>query len=151
MAKEKKKKKNGGKTVAAAGVLAIIAALLGAGVFGFGGGGAGSGNSSGTNSNKDYLMQDNQIPTVIPPATVTPAEGEVVQLTEVEVTVKKDKVIYKGEEYNAQSFPGLLENEYSEKKESILIKVTMEEAIYDTVEELKVVLEKATIKYEILE
>lgn len=162
MAKEKEKKKKGkaGKTVAGAGVLAIIAALLGFGSFGFGmGGGTGTGTGNGTETgksqNQDYLMQDNQKPTVVPPATVTPAqeqeEAPVVQLTEVEVKVKKDKALYNSAEYNAQSLAEFLDKEYAEKKESILIKITLEEAVYDTVESLKVALESKGITYEIVE
>lgn len=160
MAKEKEKKKKGkaGKTVAGAGILAIIAALLGFGSFGFGmggGTGTGTGTETGKGQNQDYLMQDNQKPTVVPPATVTPAqeqeEAPVVQLTEVMVTVKKDKTLYNGAEYTAQSLADFLEKEYAEKKESILIKITLEEAVYDTVEALKVTLEDKGITYEIAE
>ena len=162
MAKDKEKKKKGkaGKTVAGAGILAIIAALLGFGAFGFGaGGGAGNGTGTGNaangNQNKDYLMQDNQMPTVVPPATVTPAQEQeetpIIQLTEVAVTVKGDKAVYNGTEYTAQSLADLLDKEYADKKDTILVKVTLEEAVYDTVEALKVALEGKSFTYEIAE
>jgi len=154
MAKEKEKKKKGGKTVATAGILAIIAALLGVGTFGFGSGnGTGTGNAGNDNQNKDYLMQDNQKPTVVLPATVTPAEetATVIQLIEVAVTVKEDKVIYDGAEYTAKGLADLLDAQYAGKKETILVKVTMEEAVYNTVEEFKVALEGKSMKYELLE
>ena len=126
--KEKEKKKKGGKTATTAGILAIIAALLGVGAFGFGGGagsGTGTGNSANDNPNKDYLMQDNQMPTVLPPATVTPTEEEatVIQLTEVAVMVKGDKVVYNDTEYTAQELADLLDTEYADKKEQFLLRL----------------------------
>lgn len=166
MAKKEKKK---GKTVAGAGILAIIAALLGFDPFGWGIGlGAGSGTGTGTGDGEtrqeqqkdDYLMQDNQEPTVIPAATVTPEatvtpaeqqEEVVVQLVEVAVKVSKDKVVYNGTENTAQAVADALASEYADSKDNILVKVALEDAVYDTVEALKVALEGKGIKYEIAE
>lgn len=165
MAKKEEKKKKGkaGKTIAGAGVLAIIAALLGFDPFGWGTGlGAGTGTGTGDGEtkqeqqNNDYLMQDDQEPTVVPPATVTPAEQQeqetpVVQLTEIAVKVSSDKVVYNGTEGTAQSVADTLASEYADTKENILVKVALEDAVYDTVEALKVALEGKGIKYEIAE
>ncbi len=164
-----KKKGKAGKTVAGAGILAIIAALLGFDPFGWGIGlGAGSGTGTGTGDGEtrqeqqkdDYLMQDNQEPTVIPAATVTPEatvtpaeqqEEVVVQLVEVAVKVSKDKVVYNGTEHTAQAVADALASEYADSKDNILVKVALEDAVYDTVEALKVALEGKGIKYEIAE
>lgn len=165
--KEKKKKGKAGKTVAGAGILALIAALLGFDPFGWGIG-LGAGNGTGTGDgetrqeqqNKDYEMQDNQLPTVVPPATATPEatvtpveqqENVVVQLVEVAVGVKKDKVVYNGTEDTAQAVVDALASEYADNKENILVKVTLTDAVYDTVEALKSALENKGIKYEVLE
>lgn len=165
--KEKKKKGKAGKTIAGAGVLAIIAALLGFDPFGWGiglgagtGTGAGDGGTQQEQQNKDYEMQDDQKPTVIPAATVTPEatvtpaeqqEEVVVQLVEVAVEVNKDKVVYSGTENTAQAVADALASEYADNKENILVKVTLTDAVYDTVEALKVALENKGIKYEIAE
>ena len=169
MAKSKDKKKKGkaGKTVAGAGVLAIIAALLGFDPFGWGiglGAGQGTGTGSGNEGvqqeqqNNDYEMQDDQNPTVIPAATVTPEatetpvpEQNVVQLVEVAVKVSKDKVVYNNAEDTAQAVADALASQYADSKDNILVKVTLEDAVYDTVEALKVALEGKGIKYEIAE
>lgn len=164
--KEEKKKGKAGKTIAGAGILAIIAALLGFDPFGWGIGlGAGQGTEKGTGNGEtkqeqqkdDYLMQDDQMPTVVPAATVTPAEEQkeenetVVQLVEVAVKVSKDTVVYNGAEATTQAVAEALASEYAENKENILVKLTLEDAVYDTVEALKVALEDKGIKYEIVE
>lgn len=168
MAKDKKKKGKAGKTVAGAGTLAVIAALLGFDPFGWGMGlGTGMGTGTGTGDgetrqeqqNDAYLMQDNQEPTVIPAATVTPEatmtpveeDANVVQLTEIAVKVSKDKVVYNDAENTAQAVADALASEYADNKDNILVKVTLEDAVYDTVEALKVALEATGIKYEIAE
>lgn len=169
MAKDKKKKGKAGKTIAGAGILAIIAALLGFDPFGWGiGRGTGTGTGTGTGNggtqqeqkNDDYLMQGDQEPTVVPAATVTPEatvtpaeqqEEVVVQLVEIEVKVSKDKVVYNDAENTAQAVADALASEYADNKETILVKVALEDAVYDTVEALKVALEGKGIKYEIVE
>lgn len=161
--KEKKKKGKAGKTVAGAGILAIIAALLGFDPFGWGiglGAGQGTGND-GTKQeqqNKDYEMQDDREPTVVPAATVTPEatetpipEQNVVQLVEIAVTITKDKVTYNGTENTAQAVADALAAEFADSKDNILVKVALEDAVYDTVEAFKVALEGKGIKYEIAE
>lgn len=162
MAKDGKKKGNTGKTVAGAGVLAIIAALLGLDPMGWGiglGTGTGTGTGDGTvkqeQQNDDYLMQDDQIPTVIPAATVTPVEEQqenpVIQVTELAVTVSGSKVVHSGAESTAQELADKLAAEYADALSDILVKVTLEEAVYNTVDELKSALENKGIKYEIAE
>lgn len=166
MAKDKKKKGKAGKTVAGVGILAIIAAILGFDPFGLGIGlGAGTGTGTGTGDgttrqeqNDDYLMNDDQMPTVIPPATATPAVEEqkdesttIVELVELAVKVSKSVVVYNGTEGTAQSVADSLASEYAENTANILVKVTLEDAVYDTVEELKTALEGKGIKYEIAE
>lgn len=162
--KEKKKKGKAGKTVAGVGILAILAALFGFDPFGWGIGlGAGTGTGTGEGQtrqeqqNDDYLMNENQMPTVVPPATVTPVEEQqkedetVVQLIEVEVLVKKEQVVYNGAESTVQAVTEALASEYADNTANILVKVTLEEAVYDTVEALKVALEGKGMKYEIAE
>ena len=163
--KEEKKKGKAGKTVAGVGILAIIATVLGFGGFGLGfGNGAGSGTGDGNAKNegsKDaYLMQDDQKPTVVPPATATPIEEQptlpeptetVVQLTELAVTINGSAVVYDGIETTAQKLADSLKTEYADSLENVLVKVTLKDAVYDTVEALKVALESKGLKYEILD
>ena len=161
--KEKKKKGKAGKTVAGAGILAIIAALLGFDPFGWGIGlGAGTGTGTGDGETRqeqqsdDYLMNEDRMPTVVPPATVTPVEEQqddvtVVQLTEIAVKVSKDTVEYNGTTNTAEAVADALALEYADNTETILVKVALEDAVYDTVEALKVALESKGIKYEIVE
>lgn len=158
--KENEKKKKSGKTVIGVGILAILATLLGAFGLGLGNGngtGSGNGETKQESKNEDYLMQSDQKPTVIPPATATPVAEQkkedvtVVNLQEINVKISEDKVYYKDTETTAQNLADTLVAEYADTKENILVKVTLEDAVYDTVEALKVALEGKGIKYEITE
>lgn len=160
MANSEKKKKKGkaGKTVAGVGILAVIAALLGFDPFGWGigfGTGLGTGDdATRQEQQEDANQQENQEPETEPTATTAPAEeqgNQTVQLTEVALKVSGDKVIYNETENTVQSAVDALASEYSDKKDAILVKVTLENAVYDTVEALKVALEGSGIKYEITE
>lgn len=160
MANSEKKKKKGkaGKTVAGVGILAVIAALLGFDPFGWGigfGTGLGTGDdATRQEQQEDANQQENQEPETEPTATTAPAEeqgNQTVQLTEVVLKVSGDKVVYNETENTVQTTVDALVSEYADKKDSILVKVTLENAVYDTVEALKVALEGSGIKYEITE
>lgn len=164
--KKQKNKKKSGKVIKGVGVLAIIALLLGLDPMGWGIGdklGFGTGDNQSEQSsdeNKDDSSNDdsNKTPeaTATPEATPTPAEEqnkepETVELKVVEVEVNTNKIIYNGTEAeSAQKLVEQLTAEYTELKD-IIVKISLKEAVYDTVEELKLALGNGGINCEIAE
>ena len=171
MGKHEKKKKKGG-AVAGVGAL-LIAALLAFDPFNFGigfgdGFGIGLPTSGETQGDGDEQGgQENQDVSVTPEATKepdpteapeetpdpTPTEGAgEVTLKEVSVEVSTNKVLYNGAEAESvQKLAEQLKAEYATELANVIVKVNLKDAVYDTVEAIKLALEGAGIKYEITE
>lgn len=164
--KKQKSKKKSGKVIKGVGVLAIIALLLGldpmgwgiSDKLGFGTGDNQSEQSSDDKQNDSSNDVSNEVSdvTATPEATPTPAEEqnkepETVELKVVEVEVKANKILYNGAEAeSAQKLTEQLTAEYTELKD-IIVKINVKEAVFDTVEELKLALGNSGINYEIVE
>lgn len=164
--KKQKNKKKSGRVIKGVGVLAIIALLLGLDPMGWGIGeklgfvtgdkqseqNSDDSQSDSSNSGSDATSES----TVTPEATPTPAEEqnkepETVELKVIEVEVNANKIFYNGvEAESAQKLTEQLAAEYTELKD-IIVKINVKEAVYDTVEELKLALGNSGINYEIAE
>ena len=159
-----------GKVITGAGVLVLLASLFGFGSFGFGGGtGEGAGNEGNKTTNtKEYQEeQPDQNPqeetkkdptvTVSPTATAIPTrkaqESEpVADVAEVIVMVSGNKLMYNGTEVvSAKTLAEQIRQEYKETADTVLVKIMLSNAVYDTVEELKAELENKKLTYEIVE
>ena len=160
--KEKRKKRRGGG-IAGIGVLAL-AALLAMDPFGLGIGDGlgqltGGGNITGIPNDDETPSETPQAtqtpgPTEAPQATETPVPTEAVEvvLKEVSVVVNRRQILYDAKEVeSAQRLTAQLVSDYAEDLENLIVKISLKDAVYDTVEELKLALENCGLKYEIVE
>lgn len=171
MAKREKKKKKKGGAVVGVGAL-LIAALLAFDPFGFGfGEGLGLGlpvngndQDEGDKENDGEGQEDQKVtetpqqsvtpePTEAPTETPAPTEGAgEVTLKEVLVEVDAKKILYGGEEAeSAQKLAEQIAGEYQAELANVIVKIHLKDAVYDTVETLKLALEGSGLKYEIAE
>lgn len=160
MAKHQKKRKRGkGGAVAGIGIVAL-AGLLALNPFGFGfGEGTGSLIGDETNDKKNENQQQELSvtpePTKEPETSPTPepteGPGEIV-LKEIAVQVSGKQLLYNGTEAeSAQKLVAGLVAEHAESLETLMVRIELTDAVYDTVEELKLALENSGVKYEITE
>ncbi|MBE5951988.1 MAG: hypothetical protein E7260_10415 [Lachnospiraceae bacterium] len=161
MAKHQKKgKRRTGGAIAGIGIVAL-AGLLALNPFGFGfgeGSGIVTGGETKDNDEKEHQEQELSVtpePTKEPETSPTPepteGPGEVV-LKEIAVQVRGKQLLYNGAEAeSAQKLAAGLVAEHAESLETLMVRIELTEAVYDTVEELKLALENCGIKYEIAE
>lgn len=159
--KKKKAKKTGkkGGLLAGTGIVIIAGLLIGFDPFGWGMG-LGEGKEAGNNvqnENQNDDKPDNQEASGTPEPTVAPTEPagdntQEVVLTEVAVTVQGSKLIYNGAEAeSAQKLAEQIAADYAQKLESVVVVISDDDAVYNTVEELKLALEAVDITYEVKE
>lgn len=132
--KKKKKRKTGKRIILLLLILAVIAALY---YFGFG---KGNGFGTGEKETSSDVLTTEEMP-----------ESEENKIIKKIVEIKEDKVYYEGEEITSLQNLADKITENVEDIANIQVELQTAEAIYNTVEEVKTILEQNHISYIVVE